>query len=404
MDLYKGYYHTPDDFLADILRIHANAEINAILEEDAEAPIKGGQMVNHVKVMLDQTFDVAFKADCAKMAERMKERDKNLLPGERARGKGKGKEVISAAAKSAAAGGLGLLTRSRRSKAPGGIPFELSDIGEIERNLKRGRREENESQEEGSENAGPSKRSKVMDVDADADAEGETVASEGLESAVASTSRQTLDDPIVNGHNAQDTTTSFNPFTHFNSTEQLRAFPLPPTLPTQATPLVPPMQVGALPDNINNMGSIDNLPLHNLPSLPDLSAPAPPFAPEASSTPAVHFAEEVQIAIIPQESRLSTPTPGEGSEKIVTPIASPIVVDPPTPEPFPDFVLPTGALNELTNFLTEETGHLTIDQLEQLRAACYDIIWRGRKDWDRFGMIEEITELVQGFCEEVASL
>lgn len=278
--------------------------------------------------------------------------------------------------------------------------------------MKRGRREENESQEEGSEGAGPSKRSKGMDVDeaeaeADANAEGEEAEAEGAESAVASTSRQTLDDPVINGNNAlnvHNPSTSFNPFAHFNSAEQPQAFPLPPTLPTQATPLVPPMQVGALPDNINDMGITDNIPPHNLPALPDLSALAPPFASEASTTPAVHFSEEVLVAILPQNSRLSTPIPAEATEKALTPVASPIAIDPPTPEPFPDFVLPIGALDELTNFLTEETGHLTIDQLEQLRAACYDIIWRGRKDWDRFGMIEEITELVQGFCEEVASL
>lgn len=108
-DLYKGYYHTPDDFLTDILRIQANAEINKIMEQDAEAPIKAGQMVNHTKVMLDQTFDANFRAECAKMAARFKEKDKNQPKKER---KGRGgalpEEGIVAAAKQAAIDG-GLL-------------------------------------------------------------------------------------------------------------------------------------------------------------------------------------------------------------------------------------------------------------------------------------------------------
>lgn len=72
IDLYHGAYFTPRDFLLDIGRIHRNAE----LDGDVEGLIKAGQMVNHTKVMIDQTFDQPFCSDCDKMAERMRERIK----------------------------------------------------------------------------------------------------------------------------------------------------------------------------------------------------------------------------------------------------------------------------------------------------------------------------------------
>ncbi|GAA5844990.1 hypothetical protein JCM5353_005305, partial [Sporobolomyces roseus] len=107
-DLYKGIYRTPDEFLTDILRIQANAEVNKIMEQDAEAPIKAGQMVNHTKVMLDQTFDANFRSECSKMAERMREKEKDQPKKER-KGKGRdlpGEGIVAAAKQAAIDGGL----------------------------------------------------------------------------------------------------------------------------------------------------------------------------------------------------------------------------------------------------------------------------------------------------------
>jgi hypothetical protein len=76
----------------------------------------------------------------------------------------------------------------------------------------------------------------------------------------------------------------------------------------------------------------------------------------------------------------------------------------PTPLPPPPFVVPAHAVDSLYSFLIEKTDALNIDQLEQLRAACYDAVWRGRTDWDRTAVVQELDELAREFVEEVEAL
>ena len=144
-DLYKGYYFTPDDFLDDILRIQANAEVNAILEHDVEAPVKAGQMVNHVKVMIDQTFDEAFRGECVKMSQRIEEWEKNAPEGQKKKSKkGKSKapppsgDLIAVAQAAAAAGGGARLV-PRLQNLVEGENGDLEEDNEAERALKRAR-------------------------------------------------------------------------------------------------------------------------------------------------------------------------------------------------------------------------------------------------------------------------
>lgn len=425
MDLYKGFYHTPDDFLADILRIQANAEINALLENDAEAPVKAGQMLNHSKVMIDQTFDVQFKTDCARMAERMAEREKNRPEGEKkGKGKGKGKAVVSereAIAAAAAAGGGGRYgTRSRgiaaRVETDG--PVELPDIGALERGLKRSRREGEDSHAE-DEGPAPAKKAKGVDgIEDDDDARGED---DEDAQPVASTSQ-------LNGiHAAGPSTNGFeDSFNHV----PLPALTLTNSLLPDSFPLghqlAPPMPVGGNPDldDMEFAGPLDDLPplpdLNSLPLsslqgglFPSTSSLAIPHLPEAGPSTNVHFAEnatlvepEAEVAVATAVERESTPAnpTSDGGAPIPDPAPrepSPIIVDPPTPEPLPDFVLSPLGLESLVRELGEETDGLNVDQLEQLRAACYDIIWRGRKEWERDGMVDEIRELAREFVEEV---
>lgn len=77
------------------------------------------------------------------------------------------------------------------------------------------------------------------------------------------------------------------------------------------------------------------------------------------------------------------------------------VEDPPTPEPLPDFVLDEATLGRLAHFLTHDTEELNVDQLEQLRASCYDAIWTARKGWDRTDLVAELTDLAREFVDEV---
>ena len=70
-------------------------------------------------------------------------------------------------------------------------------------------------------------------------------------------------------------------------------------------------------------------------------------------------------------------------------------------EPLPTFFLPQGELERLGHFLRTNTSSLNIEELEQLRAACYDCIWRARKLWDKSGLVREMRELADDFIQEV---
>ena len=37
---------------------------------------------------------------------------------------------------------------------------------------------------------------------------------------------------------------------------------------------------------------------------------------------------------------------------------------------------------------------MTIEELDQVRAACFDAIWRRRSDWNREPLAQELLELV----------
>ncbi|KAL8286687.1 hypothetical protein RQP46_004215 [Phenoliferia psychrophenolica] len=450
LDLYNGVYCTPEDFLGDILRIQSNAEINAHLEKDTENPVRAGQMVNHAKVMLDQTFaDAQFRVDCQRMSERMREREKNAPPGAvKPRRKDRSKAVnldATAIAAAAAAGGGGRYgTRShktgREPEAKG--PVELEDPTQIERRLKRSRKEGEDSQAEGDDDApGPSKRptgangiNGVSHADEGGDAEPHVDADAMDEDLPVASGSGTHSNGNANGVVVPArAASSFADL--LNPTVPLPA-PIPsapilpfasisqhvPGEPPAAYALAPPMQVGALPDvsAMEFASPLDAIPdastLLPLPSGPaslpigmqGLFSSAPPstttsppfpteaFAPVASTSNlnTVRFADNVF-------DRESTPAGPAAPPTQVEEQEEPIVVDPPTPEPLPDFVLPEAQVDAFRNFLRDETDRLNVDQLEQLRAACYDIIWRGRKAWDRTEMLDELEGLTREFVEEV---
>lgn len=71
------------------------------------------------------------------------------------------------------------------------------------------------------------------------------------------------------------------------------------------------------------------------------------------------------------------------------------------PEPHAPFYVPQAELQKLGGFLERHTAALSVDELEQLRAACYDAIWRARRDWDKTDLVSEMHELASEFIEEL---
>ncbi|KAM0793371.1 hypothetical protein ACM66B_000826 [Microbotryomycetes sp. NB124-2] len=363
-DLYKGYYFTPDDFLADVLRIQANVEVNAILEHDNEAPVRAAQMLNHARIMIEQVFDPNFRAECAKMRERAEERDKKLPPGAKSKvrkikSKGPlpgGDDLHAYAVAAAAAGGKGLMgTIKKPSEVGGGDQQADGDAGaDPNRVVKRVRIQDDDDAANMDE--GPSKRAR-NDVNG------------------VSTSSGMRVNFVLNGA---------------------------PALSTGVVPepaVAAPMQVGAAPEDA--LG----LDMPPLPTLPDASAPALPShiaSNVGASTSALRASTPRQGT--PQPGRLATPDAtanGPASVVASSPAGmSDAPMPPATPEPLPDFVVPARELAQLAATLKDGTAELTVDELEQMRAACFDVVWRGRKEWDRGQVVQEVYELVTEFVAE----
>ena len=71
---------------------------------------------------------------------------------------------------------------------------------------------------------------------------------------------------------------------------------------------------------------------------------------------------------------------------------------PTPPPPNPPFVCPP--LDALSGALELDTHGLSVDALDQLRAACYDLVWHARAAWDRTLLVAGLRELVADFCDE----
>ncbi|SCZ90409.1 BZ3500_MvSof-1268-A1-R1_Chr1-3g01971 [Microbotryum saponariae] len=356
--LYKGHYYTPDEFLDDILRIQYNAEVNRWTEADQDAPIKAGQMVNRARVMLDQNFDPAFKAACAKMSERLIEKEKKGLSKARKTRDPPPAIDFADGAKAAAAAAGGRVTAERRVSMSGAPKDGEEDVAasELRTSTKRARFEDGIP------------GSSAINGGEEFDAEGPSKRPRGV-------------DGIIGAHTALDSTTSTSSSVPI----------LPSALPGgQFVGLVPngvaptPIAVGATP----SLNSAETLAFAMAPLVGN--AIAGPSG--ASISPIAH----------PESASAPAPAPAPAAPAAAAP-SSPIVVDSrtPEPEPLPDFVLSSDRVESLWNYLSEGTDALNVDQLEQLRAACYDIIWHGKTMWQRDAMVDEMLQMAKEFVAEV---
>ncbi|GAA5899592.1 uncharacterized protein JCM6883_005268 [Sporobolomyces salmoneus] len=419
-DLYKGYYHTPDEFLTDILRIQANAEINKIMEQDAEAPIKAGQMVNHTKVMLDQTFDANFRSECVKMAARMKEKDQNQPKKERkGRGRPLPEEGIVAAAKQAAIDGGLHKVRPPKDRATEGegedeggqddvIIEENGDVGAGENGLKRAREEGQDDETEGVEGEGGQGPAKRMRPEGDESPSVDAVDLPNGQVVASTSAPQPLSNGINGHHYENGASSNLNNLLNPTSPSALATSqnPLEFAQPPPLGALAMPMAVGATP-SLSPQKSLANAEpnffIGNPPSatsnpflVPSFSAAVDPSP--STTTPDTTLPNGVAPPAPSDENSREGEEPiGAEKERSPTPMEA-------TPPPLPDFILPSHAVDAFASFLKNDTSALNVDQLEQLRAACFDSVWRGKGDWDRTRLLEELDELAKEFVEEVETL
>lgn len=104
---------------------------------------------------------------------------------------------------------------------------------------------------------------------------------------------------------------------------------------------------------------------------------------------------------------MEEPTPAAPlttTETTPTPISAEVPTIPPPRPSYPAFILPPTQLSNLKSTLTHATSSFNIEQLEQLRASCFDTIWKYRADWDRTSCLAELGRVVDGFVGEVEEL
>jgi hypothetical protein len=99
---------------------------------------------------------------------------------------------------------------------------------------------------------------------------------------------------------------------------------------------------------------------------------------------------------------MEEPTPATTTVETIPQPTEP-TIPPPRPT-YPPFILPPTTLSNLKSTLTHATSSFNIEQLEQLRANCFDTIWKYRAEWDRTGCLAELGKVVDGFVGEVEEL
>ncbi|KAF9449012.1 AAA-domain-containing protein [Macrolepiota fuliginosa MF-IS2] len=453
VDLYKGRYLTPQDFLEDVIKIVRNTEIRAY--EDMDRMYKAQAMFTAAQVSI-QEFDPVLKLECEKMAVRERQRrEEHRKNKEMERQKEREKEREEAA--------------TRRSTRSSGQALEISitDPVKLERRLKRqrggsagsshGEDEENGSGQVGEHHERESKRSR-MSTEEDEGRDPLDIVGQNTPSQHGKTVHFAVPAEIVEPMPMQSlqATSTFVPLVD-ESGQPLAVTPLTDTAEVDAMAMVvdaprprggfDPTLLNPLPPSVDvftaartsRTASPANSQAAGTPVPPAYNyllnpAPSNEFNFSGVSTPVVNT--EGNPFLVPPPAmdhggqRLPrtpsphprTPTPlrrtktpevtavNNDSDAVVVTQASPppapvpmIVERTPTP-PLPDFIIDETLIEELRGQLRDRTGSLNVEQLEQLRATCLGSVWRHRKEWERDGLVRELMDLVREFVDDVGDL
>lgn len=136
-----------------------------------------------------------------------------------------------------------------------------------------------------------------------------------------------------------------------------------------------------------------------------------PTAASAASAPGDPMLQSVPesmgaVGLPPREAQpngLSLPSETKEASDELAVLASAAASDAaPAPAALPPFELDERKLDSLAAHLLTRTATFTIEQLEQLRAAWFDKVWRHRSFWDRNPLLEELYRVTEDFALAVA--
>ena len=458
LDLYKDRYLTVQDFLNDIGKIVANAEMRAHGDTDRLHKARALYTAAEMNV---QALDPYLRQECERMAVRERQRREEA---KKAREKANGEAI---------ANGVQAPAQPRRSARNNGQQPELgiTDPLLLERRLKRQRSHDpNGGDSHGSEEEGNADRtSKRTRVDGDGNDEHDPL------DLVGPTSSQIR--PAVRFANdvAGDETPTRKSTTPFEFGRMSALTPIAERVESEADvmhdgdvrapsarrpggfnpDLLNPVSEPPLPSLQNYMlnasareqgreGVAQNgmeedamgeavpetspgiVPLQ-LPQIANhhLDVPSAPSGSRVRSPTPTHVSGVVPVVppgleVGAQRSGTITPVPAvvvpvpeqdtmavDIAEQPVNPDAqrppSPMQIElqrTPSPPP-PPFHVDETLLAELETSFVDHTGNLSVEQLEQLRALCLGNVWKHRQEWDRDPLVKELFEVVKEFVEEV---
>ncbi|KZT35228.1 AAA-domain-containing protein [Sistotremastrum suecicum HHB10207 ss-3] len=379
-ELYKDRYLTPDDFLEDIQKIVKNARLAEVVFEPfdpdrkyrAEALLTAAQVHYH-------DFDPLFRAECERMAARERKRREDAqkaLEKEQAKNQEKEDENVYAPG-------------TRRSARNNGQEPEvpITDVGRLERQLKRQRGSNENSEESHAEEDAEGrsqKRQKTADGDIDPN-ERDELDLVGLNSSPLQPVVPVLPVDLTNGPSSSQ---MMSVSSMLNNVTPLSPFA---SVPQPAPNLLP----GLVPQ-AQNAPIFPVLP--RSPFAPALSGPA--FTSDPSQSLLNPFNNPPPEAVTSAPSVVPETPPSIPSQTVPNsePDVSMEVERPPTP--LPDFHVDESLLSNLEKTLVSKTKELNVEQLEQLRAACLESIWEHRSEWDRDGLIRQLTSFVGDFVAD----
>ena len=122
--------------------------------------------------------------------------------------------------------------------------------------------------------------------------------------------------------------------------------------------------------------------------------------------------DETEVDDSSTSASQSTLMPGPLTDLVAGAISSvPAITAATVPEPrspplpvYPPFVLPSDLWSTLEQLLIQRTAGLSVDELEQIRARCFDRLWRRRGYWDRTEVVGECLNWVAQHVEEIEEM
>jgi len=397
--LWNGYYLTPDQFVYDIQCIVHDSKT----WPDRDRANRAEEMLVNVQSYVSEGFDETLILECQRMAEREYERQKILHAEKEAKKKKRAERAEEKARLAAAAAAAAATPEPVEHDGPTKLIEELPDVQMTEVN-----------------GDGVHRTMTSVDIDDQFVPESSPFGSQSIPPDVnARLEPRSVSPTKTQPYELLPQSDSNPPFYNAKTTQTLPyvhgdpAMPQPPQYPQpphshHQFPVTYQPNPGMYPQpaytetslthqfraNVAiNMGNYAT-PQHNPNSNPPHHQPIVQFFPPLPGQPAGQPAYSAR----PPVSNHTQPPP-------VTPQRNPSPIRNPQPRqsvvPHPTVKRDPARVERLLKDLTHLTEGFTLEQLEQVYAACMDVIWRQRHEWDRTVAIAETEKCIRRVLNEI---